>query len=959
MSSIRFTITENDPITYYDHINGITPTTPIPYTTDIDEPVGLDSVSLHIRRDRTFHGFFDAVDDSLGALRFYSQSYHILRYAYTTYGTDADVTLAISFVCSDTDQPATLYEGRFSFDRYREVQGIEGCYIEIGIANGQALSVFRSRLDQKVSLDSLHTYDGAHSPLPRYDWLGREITLPSKTVRMIDYATYSTSSDGQGNDINYWRQDNTRDHWFVVYPQGQVQNAELTDFSGGANDLENNVDYNHASNNDDYIFQFKPENDYLNNTIKYHVHLNFFYELQNPRMDWVHNPYIEFWLIKGADIAAARHNTPLAHQKFPITDNYLDFALFETAGSTTFSPGESLYLLIYIQADVNNTNDWRSSYDFRDSDYGAGIHPDGYRSTVYFGLFSRGDRNLPLISQAMSRAGYYVSTDPLGYTGALSGPGDHLTTDGYIYYGDQSYIKLSIDTQVAASPARVFMVNEALSRITEIITDDQMRVYSDYFGRTDSLPYDTSSSTHTDGPGSLEALSNGLLIRNYSPVTALQWDPTSIQTVTPSTTAYTLSTNHSGATDVGKVIIMGFGTPSTVTIPLAVNTTPAFQIGDKIMIQQGGTGTVAIAGQLSATATVVITSPNAIYTTAGQGSILLLTKIAENEWLLSSQAPMFMSFKELMESLHAIHAVGLGTEADPHHAGCDRVRVEPISFFYDKSNTTMTCPNVDMLERECNPAEMTSTFHIGYAKWEAEQSNGLDEFLTQRTFRTTLRNIRTGMDKLAKIVASGYAIEVTRRKFFLANTTDWRYDSDNFIICLKRGANDDLVADQGGIDTPANILDPATVYNYRISPIRNALRWLRYIFQSYPQPQASQPDTRQLIFTSGNGNFYASGKEQLNAAAHKLPIESKSLSENTSLTLADYHDPTIQPIYRPELVKFKYPVSFADWQNIFANKYGLIKYNVNDGDWQYGYIEELKYSIFDGLAEFTLKPKAE
>lgn len=57
--------------------------------------------------------------------------------------------------------------------------------------------------------------------------------------------------------------------------------------------------------------------------------------------------------------------------------------------------------------------------------------------------------------------------------------------------------------------AKVYLVNETLARLTEIITDRCFTVKSDYYGRTDSQPYAHDS----DGCGSLRALTSGLKIR--------------------------------------------------------------------------------------------------------------------------------------------------------------------------------------------------------------------------------------------------------------------------------------------------------------------------------------------------------------------------------------------------------------------------------------------------------------
>lgn len=572
-----------------------------------------------------------------------------------------------------------------------------------------------------------------------------------------------------------------------------------------------------------------------------------------------------------------------------------------------------------------------------------------------------------------------------------------------------------------------------MSRASEIITDGALPVYSDYFGRTDSLPYSRSD----DGPGSLECITNGLLIRGYSPLVAFYMGVGQFSINSPFSSTYTLQASDAA---VATIINMSDDSSNIVYIPTASVLGSSFSIGKQVIVQQGSiTGKVTI--QASSPGTTTIVSPTGSFSTNGVGSQILLTKIADETWLVGAKASMFISFQEMIDALSCIHAIGFSMEDDPHRSGKHLIRVEPIHYFY-QDPILMICENVDVVERDTVPKNNIGSFKCGYSKWEAEEAQGLDEFLTARTFRTTLSTLRAGWDKLCKFVASGYAIEATRRKLG-TTTTDWRYDKDNFIMCLQRssipdprtsaviggieidsdtvtgitvsfggsgyttppgvtisgvggagsganavshidgsgvvtgitvtsggmhytnlatvtidpnympgyeieqGNNNNNAVPSGFIDHASGLISPTTVYNYRISPIRNALRWLRYVLASY----VNQWSTGQLIFTEGDGNYYASGILQDD------PIESRVLHESSTLTLADYADSTITPIFKNEHVKFKYPMGFADWQAISANPYGQIQYNVSDGPWQYGWIQEVKYDLYNGMAEFILKPK--
>lgn len=78
----------------------------------------------------------------------------------------------------------------------------------------------------------------------------------------------------------------------------------------------------------------------------------------------------------------------------------------------------------------------------------------------------------------------------------------------YTFDKETSFLMYNIK-KCPPTEAGVYMVNETLSRLTEIITDRCLLVKSEYYGRTDSHPY----SHDSDGCGSLRAVTNGLKIR--------------------------------------------------------------------------------------------------------------------------------------------------------------------------------------------------------------------------------------------------------------------------------------------------------------------------------------------------------------------------------------------------------------------------------------------------------------
>jgi hypothetical protein len=463
----------------------------------------------------------------------------------------------------------------------------------------------------------------------------------------------------------------------------------------------------------------------------------------------------------------------------------------------------------------------------------------------------------------------------------------------------ETYFKASSISLCEPSQAKVSMLNETVSRVIESITNNQLKLYSEYYGRTDSQPYALGSN----GCGALRAITTGLDVRR--------------------------------------------------------------------------------------------------------------AKLADG-----SDPKMFLSMKEVFESLNAIDNIGVGPE------GTDKIRMEPWTYFY-QDTVTFTCRNIQSLEKSTKTEEIYSVFKNGYDKWESEDYNGLDEFLTKREWHTSITAAQNTLEKICKWIASGYAWEVTRRKN--NDTKDWRYDNNVFIACLVdffKGSADftaatnsfNIIPEQdgiisigdsitisgtvsnngtftvtnvvpitnsiqvyvsgtlvnevapnakiknnthpfyrvevGNIASGTNILDPDTVYNFRISPERNALRWFNYIAKCYK----NIANTDKLYFSSGDGNYLASG-DLVDATACKL--ENGALSERGDIDLTKFADvDNGTPITEPERVVFSYPLSFSEYNQIAASPYGLIEY-ITPCERGFGWIDELDYVPEDGKVKFTLIPKVQ
>lgn len=445
-----------------------------------------------------------------------------------------------------------------------------------------------------------------------------------------------------------------------------------------------------------------------------------------------------------------------------------------------------------------------------------------------------------------------------GFVNSFSGSFDHTFTgtttidDGQGFYcfidfeTDQALIGSNIDWTVnfdkesscdieavkncEDTVAETYMVNETLSHVTEAITDNCLKVKSDYYGRTDSQPYSSSE----DGCGSLRILTSGLKIRRAD--------------------------------------------------------NPKF----------------------------------------------------------------FASLKDLFDGLNAIDNIGMGIEPNPFLAGSEWVRIEPVSYFYTDEEI-LSLPFVPDAKEPIQEQLHYSIIQVGYKKWEVEDINGLDEFNSNKEFRTGLSTVSNTLDITSGLIAGGYPWEITRQQSFAdTGAADTKYDNEIFIACVERDAYGFHI-EQGNIEDAANIFSPSTAYNWRIRPFYNLMRWFKSIANSYP----NIIDTAsKLFFSSGTGNLTATG--EIAGAYPTCKLENGEKAENKDLHRTDFADQSeATPLWKPEYLTFRYTLSVKDYKTIKSKPYGYISVQCGTGEYIKAYVQNINYRLNKGSADFTLKLKWE
>lgn len=176
------------------------------------------------------------------------------------------------------------------------------------------------------------------------------------------------------------------------------------------------------------------------------------------------------------------------------------------------------------------------------------------------------------------------------------------------------------------------------------------------------------------------------------------------------------------------------------------------------------------------------------YNENGCGSLIAITN-GLNIRLFQDKS-IYCSLRDLFETFNALHNIGLTIERydSPYAPLQDIIRVERVSYFYDNTTRILLLDRPVRVDVITDNLRYINNINIGYDKWETEYIGGLDEPCAKHEYSTKINAVKGQYIRNSKYMASGYAIESTRRKSE-EESKDWRYDNDNFVIASKRGWN--------------------------------------------------------------------------------------------------------------------------------------------------------------------------
>lgn len=263
----------------------------------------------------------------------------------------------------------------------------------------------------------------------------------------------------------------------------------------------------------------------------------------------------------------------------------------------------------------------------------------------------------------------------------------------------------------------------------------------------------------------------------------------------------------------------------------------------------------------------------------------------------------------------------------------ERLRLEPLDFFYNP-NILIEFPNVvSELEREYASAYLNTSYEIGYDKGgdDYEEATGIGEYNGKNNYTNILDTKEQNLSLLSKYRSDSSAKEFARRKYKQVQE-DTQYDDDWSVSDAKLvdGVLEERLSEDFD-ELPKGIYSPETATNLRLTPFQMLKRRWFFITGSLQQYASSK-----IMFLSSNCNAELSLK--------KDGVISK---ENQNTKVSDFG----KSMFKPYKWKFKHDIDFDLQKKLRAktivngkeiyNFYGVSKFKVSENKYLYGYLLEV------------------
>lgn len=267
-----------------------------------------------------------------------------------------------------------------------------------------------------------------------------------------------------------------------------------------------------------------------------------------------------------------------------------------------------------------------------------------------------------------------------------------------------------------------------------------------------------------------------------------------------------------------------------------------------------------------------------------------------------------ITFDKLFKSANSIWNLGYCEEFID---GFNRIRIEPYGWFFDNTQALDLSDRISIydIETEAMPELAYSQIKSGFKDFSYEKINGRSEFNTEHTYSTELNT-----DSVLDIVSDirGDTKGIIEKILMPLDTEDSKEDNELFIIKTQRYPVDSWTPEKQENVQVVNdtALFGTDTMNLYFTPLRMLLRHgnkikgsLMKVLSSFVRFQTA--DKLQNLETTDDGIVV--------------------LKENQDYLVDNLNDGIFKPIKHTVTCKF----TFADFDNVMANKKGYIKFSSN------------------------------
>lgn len=430
------------------------------------DPRGYEDLTLTHTRDDKWHGVHYNFSNEFG---FFCKGAgkELVDAAYDLKGQEASVKIKLEVKCNGEFE--TLLNGKLNFSTYRQEYRSGVLYTFLNAENENIVQTLKNREDMEVDLLRTTSLNG--TALNSYPYLGYDINLHSKVIRL----------ESEWESVYHgccFRLISTGLRLFYIIPTTNIIKGNFTETLDTDSRCVNPTVF------DGFLDDAQPIVNTNNSTI--------FVQQNTVRVSW----------------NIAGHLTITTYDVTPVPSNCEDTCGTGALNDVLFDSVDFTLRLYF-----GNDSDTSAVQEADD----CGSNPVNQEGIKYIDLVT-----IPtFVSGGNPDIKYFANS---GTRDIIMNPGDKVwyywvadlnlvsSCDMKIEFNySASELNLLSDTVKDSTSCKSIAIHEAWSRLSEIITDQSLAFYSEFFGRTDS-----NINYASDGCGSKVAITSGKNIRRFT-----------------------------------------------------------------------------------------------------------------------------------------------------------------------------------------------------------------------------------------------------------------------------------------------------------------------------------------------------------------------------------------------------------------------------------------------------------